>query len=355
MREILVAVTFRDFVGGYTDEIQKMFIQSIASQTYTKFKLVVTLCGEQNVEKTLEDIGINHVCHQSDSYDWTTVFSNSFQHLEKGKNIILTTNADNIFDPNFLQEIINNFEPGTGGTSYPPFHYHSIEDYKAGKPNNYRDYKTRSMWVDYKDRKIVKYFYQYDPNVIVPECLFIDGDLMLDKVNSKLFLDHLLVGPTCMGNTPSIMAGFYAKRLINIMFKSKVHSLETPANLKQATHDLIMGEKNSEIIYSFFKKRGFNDKLWSGTLSQTAKYFIISQYKVVGFWYQRFAYYLYMAVNTFPFKVGGLWFPLNMMVFPRYIAKNIVLFLSHRKLLPLFVVKIIVGRNKDWKKHFVNY
>lgn len=356
MREILITVTFRDFTGGSTDEIQRMVIKSIATQTYQNYKLIVTVSKEKKVEQVLKEYGVKYICHKSNDYRWTTVFSNAFQYLEKGKNIILTTSADNVFDPNFFQEIISHFEPGIGGTSYPPFHYFSLDKYEEGVANNYRDFKSSSQWVDYHDRKEIQYFFQIDPNVIIPECIFLDGDLMLEKKNKQLYLDHKLVGVACPGCALSIMAGFYAKRLINLIYKTKVHTIETPQKLKTVSHDFTTWKKNDDIVHSFFKKRDFDDKFWIGTPLQTEKFFVHSQYKPIGNWYQRLIYFLYMRINTFPFKIRGLWFPQNIsVILLPYVLRNVILFFSHRKLLPLFIVRIIIRKNKNWIKYFRNY
>ena len=161
MREILVTVTMRDFKGKGTDDIQKLFLRSIAHQTYQNYKLVVTLYGEKNVENVLIEEKIKHICIPTKITDntlsFTEIVSNAFQFLQKGKHIILYTNADNVFDKNYFQEIINNFSSGVGGTSYPPLHYYSIDQYNRKESNHYRIYSERSIYVPYEKRKLVKY------------------------------------------------------------------------------------------------------------------------------------------------------------------------------------------------------
>ncbi|MDC0235156.1 hypothetical protein OAK09_02295 [Candidatus Marinimicrobia bacterium] len=369
MREIIVTVTMRDFKGEYTDDIQKMFLRSIANQTYQNYKLIVTLYGEKNVENVLIKERIKHVCIPTKITDntlsFTEIVSNAFQYLEKGKHIILHTNADNIFDKFFFQEIIDNFSSGVGGTSYPPVHYSSIDQFNRKESNHYRDYSERSIYVPFEKRKITKYFHQMDPNCIVPECVFIDGDVMLNKDNSKLFIDHAIVG-AAMGSVLSYMLTFFCESLINIIFKSKVHSIETVVRNEKVNvgygYNELKGEmfndwkKNDPIVFSFMDKMGFDERLKVGTPLECEKHFIIRKYKPLGNLLQKIGYRLYLAINTFPFKVKGYWFPgEKWYVLPRYIIKKTILFFAHRKLLPVFVVKTIINRNDKWKKYFPNY
>ena len=41
-KRIIIATTFRDFIGNDNDKIQFAFLDSIKSQSYTNYELVVT-------------------------------------------------------------------------------------------------------------------------------------------------------------------------------------------------------------------------------------------------------------------------------------------------------------------------
>ncbi len=321
MREILIAVTFRDFIGDYNSKVQTKFLESIKKQTYQNYKLVVTNFKEKHVETYLKQSEVKFVFHQTKHENcwisFTEVVSNTFQHLEKGKNIILFTNADICYDTNFFEEIINNFEPGIGGTSYPPFHYYNINEFEKKKPNNFYDCKRMEVMPPYNKRKKIKSFVQYEPNIFVPECVFIDGDLMIIPENASTFLEHSMLG-SATGVSLSLMISFYANKLINLIFISKVHSIESsritgatekdPCNddkewnaRKQINEDHKENEswENYEILKSFCKKRAIEDKWLVDTRFLTHKFRINSMYKPVGNIFQKLYYLAYQVFYIF--------------------------------------------------------
>ena len=216
MREILVCVTFREFDDGINAKIQHKFLESVKRQSYRKFRLIVTNYREKLVEKTLAESNLPYEFHQSEKdcrFSWTEVIQNSFQHLEKGQNIILWTQADCIFEPNLFSEIIDNFEPDSGGTSWPHVQFATLEDFGRKHPID-NSYKTRARMP----------FWLLDPNYWVPDAVYVDGDLLLNPENRKLFLDHEI--QNCwQGQIQTLFLAFFAKKLKNLFFRSKISEI----------------------------------------------------------------------------------------------------------------------------------
>lgn len=134
MKKIILCTTFRDFTGSENDEIQKLFLQSIASQTYKNFELVVTLFGEKNVERELEKYHFATYFYNHEAGDYryslTPVLNNAIEYgLGSGKDfVLLWTTCDVIYDDNFFQEIINASQTNLLGTSHPHATYQCLDD-----------------------------------------------------------------------------------------------------------------------------------------------------------------------------------------------------------------------------------
>jgi hypothetical protein len=255
VREILVCVTFREFDGSANARIQERFLDGLAEQSYGNFRVICTNYREQHVKEALDAKGLAHEFHQSEKdclCSWTEVIQNSFQHLEAGQHIILWTNADNVFQPNLFSEIIKNFEGGSGGTSYPHIPYAGLEGLDGGRPTN-----TRA-------RRPLRSFWQLDPNYWVPDTIYIDGDLMLDAGNRALFRDHEF-RERWPGMAQTLVLAFFAERLKNLFFKSRIATVENVL-AETATVKELVGEegvaedKAKEVWYGHFKeedRRGY--------------------------------------------------------------------------------------------------
>jgi hypothetical protein len=326
MREIIIAVSFREFVGDYNSEVQELFLEHIKNQTYQNYKLVVTNFREKNVEHALKLSGVKYIFHQS-QYDvwfcWTEIITNTFKHLENGKQIVLWTNADNLFDPNFFQEINNHFEPKTGGVSFPGMFYYNIEDYKNKRPNEFYDYKLNAINTPYEKRIPVTSFSQYDPTLFVPECAYIDGDLLMPKKIQQLYLNHHIMGRPS-GMTHYYMFMFFAKKLKNLLFVSNVHVLESSrvphgsrekeADQKQLdAHTQMIKEniadqyKNEEISIDFYKKAHLDRKSWIHPIFTPAKLRFNIYFEPVGSLRQKALYYLYIARHSIKPRANRPW------------------------------------------------
>lgn len=314
MREILIAVTFREFNGDVNSKIQDLFLDSIKKQTYQKFRLVVTNFRETTVKKRIDKSGIPYEWHQSNTPDiwhsFTEVFGNTFKHLEKDKNILLYTNADNIFETNFFEEIIKHFEPYSAGTSYPHRYFFNIEDFRKGKlfdPYNYR--RIRSI-------------YEISPTVFVPDVIYLDADTMLSSKNQQLFSRHKIVG-AWPGIAQSLMIAFFASKFRNLFYKTQISCIqnnrsfdkrekedkknvwikrEKAAKEKVASNKLHEWEKNTSIVLEFCWSKGIEKIFWGKTLFTPYlirnKFFQHRRYKIIGSLKERLCFSLYLWIHV---------------------------------------------------------
>ncbi len=321
MRQILISVTFREFNGDVNDKIQRVFLEGIRNQTYKNYKLIVTNFRERLVKKTLEQSGLPFEFHQSRKSCWhsfTEMIANTFPHLEKGKHIILWTNADNIFEPNLFEEIIKNFEPNSGGTSYPHMTYFSLEDFK-------KSYSVdRYHGVDKYHENPIKSFYPLDPTFFVPDTIYVDGDAILDPKNQKLFLEHEIVG-SWPGVAQTLMFAFFVPKLKNLIYKTKIAAienvrtpnqtvrskrLETRKKEKKKVNEIAKKrrpewDRNTLTIMNFCKVKGIPERYWKTTFFThyitNNKFLQHKKYKAVGSLWQKMAYMIYLYFHAFKY------------------------------------------------------
>lgn len=135
MKKIVLCTTFRDFNGSENDEIQRLFLQSIASQTYSNFELVVTLFGEKNVQREIEKYNfVTRFYNQEISdyrYSLSSVLNNAIEYAANTEKdfILLWTTCDVIYDDNFFQEIVDALQTSQFGTSHPHVTYQCVKDF----------------------------------------------------------------------------------------------------------------------------------------------------------------------------------------------------------------------------------
>lgn len=135
MKKIIVCTTFRDFNGSENDDIQRLFLQSVASQTYKTIEFVVTLFGEKNVRREIQKYNfVAHFYNQEISdyrYSLSPVLNNAIEYgTNTGQNfILLWTTCDVIYDDNFFQEIVDSLQTNLLGTSHPHVTYQCVKDF----------------------------------------------------------------------------------------------------------------------------------------------------------------------------------------------------------------------------------
>ena len=136
MREIIIACTFRSFRNDYISNLQRYFLKSLENQTYSNFKLVVTDFDDKNLITNLKKYKIKFKIYKSNKikflkkkksfFSFSETIYNATKQLKKNKSILLHTNVEVIFDKNFFEEIIKNFEPNCSIYSFPNLQYKNI-------------------------------------------------------------------------------------------------------------------------------------------------------------------------------------------------------------------------------------
>lgn len=138
-RHIVVCTTFRSFDGSSNDGIQREFLRSLASQTYSDWELVVTRFGETGVEDALGEADIPFVIRDGEpgeyKFSLTDVLLNGVAVSElrgPGSSIVLWTTCDVIFPSGLFADIVRRFRRGDSGTSHPHSIAASLEDVATG-------------------------------------------------------------------------------------------------------------------------------------------------------------------------------------------------------------------------------
>lgn len=242
-RKIIIATTFRDFIGNDNDKNQYLFLESLQAQTHSDWELAVTIFNEKNVEKTLKKLGIAHKIYKDRQnhehrYSHSDVFLNGIKSIHKPGSIYLWTTSDVIYEPDFLALLAKHCRPGMAGTSHPHLIASGIDNHEVGK-------------------------YEHAPLFEGFDLLFYDGDLFLDKKNLKLIKDyyfsewgifeHFLIG----------IAQVIANKRINIWTKSKVRKILNDREASNDTSEFMdrSWKRNYEVLQKFIADNNLDDRL----------------------------------------------------------------------------------------------
>jgi hypothetical protein len=130
---IYISTTFREFDGSANDEIQRHFLYSLKSQTYTNWRLVVTVFHEKTVKDVVRSIIPDAIIIKTDAdgykFSLTDVLLNTIQAATNDLNsVILWTTCDVVFENNFFSNIIMTYSEKFSGTSHPHIEYRKLED-----------------------------------------------------------------------------------------------------------------------------------------------------------------------------------------------------------------------------------
>jgi len=237
----------------------------------------------------LEEMGFKFEFYQSEHkviFSWSEVVSNTFSYLQPDKHIILWTNADVIYDENYFAEIIKNFVPDSGGTSFPTLHYLSLEDLEK-----------RRLYDPYYDRFIPS-FYQYDPNIFIPEAMYVDGNVFLNPQNKDMFLSHFSIGDDNPGVTITLMFGMFCKQIFNIIHLSKMRSILSVRKPEAGYKMVDITSENYSLMIKFCKKRRYPKKYYQGSFLRSRKIIIVHQYQLIGTFWQKIMYQIYFLYYT---------------------------------------------------------
>ena len=166
-------MTFRSFDGSPNDKIQRMFLETVKSQTYQNYILAVTVFGEKNVPETLAEMEIPHTLYFAPPGDYkkfslSQVFLNGIRVSKEYPEecILLWTNADNILDPDYFKRLANLDGPKIAGISYPHIGYRTLDDHKTKSGGRYGWYGIDSAFFssDVFNEKFIEVVKNYPNN-----------------------------------------------------------------------------------------------------------------------------------------------------------------------------------------------
>lgn len=244
MKTILVCTTFREFNGNSNDQIQRLFLKSLYNQEYKNWKLIVTVFNEKNVEKVLNELKIPHRIYYNPSneykFSFTKVLLNGIKSIEDyGKNVVLWTTCDVIFESNFFGNIISHFSELYCGTSHPHIRYSTIDKYKQNQ------------------------HLHIDPTFGM-DTLFFDADIFLDEKSKDMIkkyenkgwglYEHFLVG----------VGQLFSKMMINLWYENKIHKIinDPQADNKIKHNPIQPAHSNRPVFSQFIKDQGLSNKLF---------------------------------------------------------------------------------------------
>jgi len=306
LREILIVITFKEFDGSRSAEIQEYWLNHLHNQTNKNFRLIVTNFREKNVKKALEKAKVPFEYFQSSTdciYSLSDMLENTLKFIEPGKQIIFFPSADHIFDDNLFEVIANTFQPNTGGTSFPHPQHLTIDDYQ----NNV-------MYDEYHDEYRTDIF-EYDPNKHIPETFYLDADLFLEKKWQTNFFKQKFVG-TVPGISFHLLMLTSARTLDNLIFQSRVHKIISHVDPSTNKLDMINHlseshktpwdwQRNGDLVMQFCQLHGIKKKIYEGTIFRGRKLVMFSRFKPVGTAFEKLTYYAFLLkFSVFP--VGEL-------------------------------------------------
>ncbi|MFM2482035.1 hypothetical protein [Celerinatantimonas sp. YJH-8] len=137
-----IATTFREFDGSANDQIQRLFLERLSSESEVDIKLIVTTFGERNVKKTLDEYMLNYEIFEEEKNNYrfslTNVLLNAINNSYINPNdFVIWTTCDVIFDHNFFLSIKNHAQMCTKGISIVSHPHLIFSDIQALKDNRY--------------------------------------------------------------------------------------------------------------------------------------------------------------------------------------------------------------------------
>ena len=249
--KIIVCSTFRDFKGTENDEIQKVFLKSLENQTYKNFEIVVTLFGEKNVQNEVEKFKFDSYFYDSvvDSnyrYSLTKVLLNTIEHANKKYDdyIIFWTTCDVIYDSNFFETIINNYNTNTIGTSHPHATFSSLMKFEHKEEN--------------KNGKLFSGF-----DLIYFDKEFLENPKVKSSIEKYVFNDwgvfeHFLIALNEFSNNLN---------MINIYEQSKINKIENDRELTNEPNQFLINSHklNSIVFNTFFSENKISNEYFDLT------------------------------------------------------------------------------------------
>lgn len=243
MTKIIIATTFRDFIGDENDKIQRLFLESIKNQTYKNWELVVTVFNEKKVESVLQNSGLNVKIYNEKKggykFSLTKVFLNGYMEIKKYKNsILIWTTADVIFEKKFFNKIRKYNSTKTSLISHPNIQYLDVKDFldNSGTQN------TPNSGID---------FVCFSSESLV--------DNFIDDVKSYFFknwgvFEHFLVA----------LSDIYCDERRNLWGKSNVSKISNDRNTHNETEDYFMvsSVNNGKVFNKFLNDKNLPNTYW---------------------------------------------------------------------------------------------
>mgnify|MGYP000034540515 CR=1 FL=1 len=123
--EVIIATTFREFTGSDNDLIQHKFLDSLANQSYKRFKLAVTVFKEKKVKDVVRSKKIVSAIYPNkvpvkNKFSLTDVLVNGIIEAElSDSSFLIWTTCDVVFPVDFLENVVATRKPGLMITSHP--------------------------------------------------------------------------------------------------------------------------------------------------------------------------------------------------------------------------------------------
>lgn len=217
MKKFLICTTFRDFNGNENAQIQELLLDSLRKQTYPHWQLIVTTFNEAHVADFLKTWEGPVKVYQNPSKEYrfslTKVVQNTIKEIEgPGKNILIWTTCDVIFEPNFLQSILDQDVPYISGTSHPHHIFQSQTDYLARREPTV----TPTLGLD---------------------TLFFDADLFLKPEVSHIMKTYPNINWGCFELFLSGIAELYSLKRVNLYTQTKISKIQNIRPLNNETTD----------------------------------------------------------------------------------------------------------------------
>lgn len=240
-RTIVICVTFREFDGSSNAKIQELLLDSLERQSYKNFILSVTNYRE-NIDRLREVLSRYsfeyHVDQSPKDYvlSFTQTLQSGIKYLERGRSILLFTCADHIFPEDFLQTLVDHFEPGCAGIFHPSIVYTTVNDFQIDRPiwDPQATPGIQGRIAFPPSDPMLDDWLHMDPGRWDVDLTFADGDLMLDAAHQAR-LEKFRIDGYYPGYVHSVLVTYYSPKELrkNLFFKSRFAAIQNVYGISQ--------------------------------------------------------------------------------------------------------------------------
>lgn len=294
-KKIIISTSFKSFKNKINSKIQHSFLQSLESQNYSNFELVVNLFNQPEIKKNLKKykFKIKYInCKLpitskkiGASFSFYTWMRNSINYAKNNCDIYVFCFADYIFEKKFLSVVNDKVGNDTLAISYPILKK-KINQIKINKQ------------YDIKNHKIINHEFFLDPNSFVNENFFISSNLLQNKITRNIFNNDnfdILHGINFIQ-----LFGALSKKKINIYYHTKQTCIYNDYKEKTTKKNHLVHYQNKydishNLFYKFKKKKIILDKkFFFGPLRKINN---IKSFKINGKYYQIFIFNVWLCFN----------------------------------------------------------